>query len=80
MARHLIADSHHGHNNQVLEAVNNLGPRQRKAFDQHFPDFETWAEDPYTDKLDPEYSSWVADWIEGKTQMYWEDGDLWSRR
>lgn len=80
MARQLVADSHHGFENQVRAAVSALGPRQTVKFQREFPEWERWHEDQYADDIDPEYSSWVADWIESNTQMFWDDGDLWSRR
>lgn len=73
-----ISDSHHGFENQVRAAVDALGPRQKAKFVKAFPEWEQWYADQYADDIDPEYSSWVTDWIENNTRMWWEDGDLWG--
>lgn len=73
-----LCDSHHGNENSARAAVDNLGPRQWVKFRAAFPEWERWYQDQYADDIDPEYTSWVQDWIESNTRMYWEDGDLWG--
>lgn len=58
--------------------------RQYRALRVEFPEYErlvwsgSWV-DAEASKVDPEYMSWVADWIERNTPIYWEDGEPWLR-
>jgi hypothetical protein len=103
--RHCIGDNHLGYIQQVLVAIDNLGPRQLGKFHRAFPEYQAamillkhWKtctgrnatmydllagyvmveiSQDNIPALDWEYSSWIADWIEQNTQMYWENGELW---
>ncbi len=88
--RDLVSDSHHGVDNQIRDAVSYLTDGQRVDFLRAFPEWPRLIEasdhptlssfDTEAAELDPEYPSWVADWIEENTSMYWEEGDLWETR
>lgn len=89
----LLAEGRHGFDTQVVYAVECLTETDRAKFDLLYPEWPRVLEliaaasplsnyypgdDP--DDPDPEIMSWVADWIEENTDMYWEDGDLWRGR
>lgn len=88
----LLAEGRHGFDTQVVYAVECLTDTDRAAFDAVFPEWPRVLEiiaaaSPLTgfypegdDDPDDEILSWVADWIEANTDIYWEDGDLWQGR
>lgn len=68
--RECLASGHWGFHNQVKHAVSLLDDKQRAEFDQEFGN--EWPSDDL-DILDE-----VSLWIEGNTDMVWEDGELWE--
>lgn len=82
MGRQAISSNHYSFDDQVKDAVNNLSGEARDEFNQTFPEYNhlywsgPWV-DTYKSKVDIEFMSWVADWIEINTDIYWEDGEPW---
>jgi len=51
-------------------------------FEAEFPEYNSlvWGGshvDTEASGVDPEYTSWVIDWIEDNTPVFWEDGEPW---
>jgi hypothetical protein len=58
--------------------------RQARQFRDAFPEYAhlVWQDggawiDAEASKVDPEFMSWVADWIEANTPIFWEEGEPW---
>jgi predicted dithiol-disulfide oxidoreductase (DUF899 family) len=53
-----------------------------RQFREEFPEYDrlkwegSWVATVKSD-VDSEYMSWVADWIENNTPIYWEEGEPW---
>lgn len=82
--RQSISSGHFSHDQQVKDAVDHLTSDERALFDEAFPEWDTltWSDDSSwldcdENGVDPEYTSWVCDWIENNTAVYWEDGEPW---
>lgn len=80
--RTALSSNHLSVDLQVKDAVESLGPHQKRKFDAVFPEWDTlvwsgsWV-DAENSGVDPEYTSWVIDWIEANTNIMWEDGEPW---
>lgn len=70
----------------VLSYLSNATDPELRAlsdsFVREFPEYNglTWAGswvDTDASGVDVEYMSWVRDWIENNTPVYWEDGEPW---
>ena len=67
---------------QINDAVDNLTVEQKEAFNAAFPEYATLTWDggwinTEVSGVEGDYMSWVADWIEANTNIYWEDGEPW---
>lgn len=77
-----VSSNHLSVDLQVKDAVESLGPRQKRGFDAAYPEWHTlvwsgsWV-DAEASAVDPEYTSWIIDWIEANTNIMWEDGEPW---
>ena len=83
MAR-TVSNNHFSVDQQIADAVDALTTKEREEFDKEFPEWRDlkWAGswvDTEAMGVDSEWSSWVADWIEENTGIYWEDGEPWLR-
>jgi hypothetical protein len=53
-----------------------------EKFVKDFPEYNgltwegSWVNTQDSD-VEPDYMSWVRDWIEDNTPVYWEDGEPW---
>lgn len=84
MPRESISSNHFSVDQQLADAVGCLTDEQRAAFDAEFPEWAnaTWSMshvDTDAMGLDPEWTSWIIDWIEANTDIYWEDGEPWIK-
>ena len=72
---------------QIADAISHLSNHPDYAasmdrFVSEFPEYNTltwsgsWV-DSEASNVDPEYMSWVADWLENNTPVYWEEGEPW---
>lgn len=78
-----ISDNHFSLDEQIEDAIAYLTDEQYEAFRREFPEYDegliwsgSWV-DTERSGVDPEFMSWVADWIESNTNIYWEDGEPW---
>lgn len=81
-----ISSNHFSHDLQVQDAVTWLRNdsrftlKMRTEFAEKFPEWDelkwegSWV-DVIDSDVDLEYMSWVADWIEENTPIYWRDGE-----
>jgi hypothetical protein len=84
-----LSNNHLSLDNQIDSAVTYLWhapelTRQARQFRDAFPEYAhlVWQEasawiDAEASKVDPEFMSWVADWIERFTPIFWEEGEPW---
>lgn len=86
-----LSSNHKSVDDQLQDAVSYLEhnqPEQYAAFLIAFPEWpnrtfgdghSSWFD---TEKMgvDPEWGSWAVDWIEGNTDILWEDGEPWIRK
>lgn len=89
--RESLSSNHFSVDTQVTDVVKYLNdhhPGLAIAFFAAFPDYAKWqqalmANAPLSQvyegdtDLDPEYSSWLVEWIEKNTSVYWEEGEPW---
>lgn len=78
-----ISSNHFSHDQQVQDAVSWLKDGEYYLdFHLEFPAFSglvwrgAWV-DTEVSNVDPDYMSWVTDWLEAHTPIYWEDGEPW---
>jgi hypothetical protein len=82
-----VSNNHSSVDQQIADAVGFLansdhGPDMGAA-DQLRTEFPEWDRlvwsgswiDPEASNVDPEYMSWVADWIEAHSRITWSDGE-----
>lgn len=84
--RTAISSNHFSHDTQMADAISflehNLPDLHTQLLDQ-FPEAAdilwegSWV-DTEQMNLDPEWSSWVVDWIEDNAPIMWEDGEPWT--
>jgi hypothetical protein len=84
-----LSDNHYSVDNQIDSCVTYLWhapelTRQARQFDAAFPEYAhlIWQDggswiDSEASQVDVEYMSWVADWIERFTPIFWEEGEPW---
>jgi hypothetical protein len=82
MGRIAISSNHFSNDMQVQDAVSYLSDEQRERLFSVYPEWDEliWEDSwVHTQKsgVDPEYVSWVQDWIEADTEIYWEEGEPW---
>jgi hypothetical protein len=84
-----LSDNHLSLDNQIDSAVTYLthAPElaaEAERFRAEFPEYahlvwqnqSAWIECEASG-VDPEFMSWVADWIEANTPIFWEEGEPW---
>lgn len=77
-----VSSNHYSVDQQIEDAVSSLTEPERAAFVDAYPEWPnlvwsgSWI-DAETSCVDPEFMSWVADWIEGNTTIFWENGEPW---
>lgn len=82
-----LSSGHFSHDDQVADVLSYLsGVEDFKAttdrFCEEFPEYNrlewsgSWV-DCEASNVDAEYMSWVTDWLEANTPVYWEDGEPW---
>jgi hypothetical protein len=82
MTRIAISSNHYSQDLQVKDAVSYLNPEQKERLLEVYPEFDeliwdgSWVHAGQSG-VDPEFMSWVQDWIEQDTEVYWEDGEPW---
>lgn len=67
---------------QIRDAINALSADDRARFNAEYPEWDTLAwsgswVDTDASGVDVEYTSWVADWLEANTPIFWEEGEPW---
>jgi hypothetical protein len=84
-----LSDNHFSVDNQIDSAVTYLthAPElaaEAERFRAEFPEYAhlIWQEggawiSVKASGVDPEFMSWVADWIEANTPIFWEEGEPW---
>ena len=84
-----LSNNHFSVDNQIDSAVTYLThapelERQARQFRDAFPEYAhlVWGDhsawiDAEASGVDPEFMSWVADWIERFTPIFWEEGEPW---
>jgi hypothetical protein len=84
-----LSSNHFSVDNQIDSTVTYLThapelEREARQFRDAFPEYAhiVWAEhsswiDAEASGVDPEFMSWVADWIEANTPIFWEEGEPW---
>lgn len=79
--REALSDNHFSADDQTRDAIDRgLTPDQRASFSAEFPEWDTlqwegsWV-DTDASGVDPEYTSWVRDWLESHTAIQWDDGE-----
>jgi hypothetical protein len=84
-----LSDNHLSLDNQIDSAVTYLShapelEREARQFRDAFPEYAhlVWQDgsawiDNEASGVDPEFMSWVADWIEANTPIFWEEGEPW---
>lgn len=82
MSRHQLSNNSFSHDTQVQDAMAYLDEQQKEEFLKRFPEWDTlvWSGanvDWHASAIDPDYMSWVTDWLEAETEIYWEDGEPW---
>jgi hypothetical protein len=81
-----LSANHESHDDQIADVVSFLSqyPEYQTLMDAEFlaafPEYNslTWFGswmDAEASGVDPDYMSWVADWIEANTPVRWEDGE-----
>ena len=85
-----LSSGHFSHDQQIADAVDWLRHNARPVYETmlaHFPEWERveWEEygswlDTEAMGVDGEWSSWLCDWIENNTPIYWEEGEPWVGR
>ena len=78
-----ISNNHFSLDQQIVDAVDIFSETEREKFNEAFPEWNslTWSGswvDTEASGVDVEYTSWVCDWIENNTDIYWEDGEPWK--
>lgn len=77
-----ISSNHYSTDLQLLDALGYLSDEERKLFNAEFPEWpalvwsNSWV-DAEASGVDVEYTSWVIDWVERNTSIFWEDGEPW---
>ena len=78
-----LSINHYSVDDQVVDVVNYLtdaDPDLLDRFVAEFPEFPelhwsgSWV-DAEASGVDPEYMSWVADWIEANSPVFWFEGE-----
>lgn len=73
---------------QIADALSYLShkyPDLSNKFVEKFPEYNSlewsgsWV-DTEASGVDVEYMSWVADWIEDNTTIFWEEGEPWDTK
>lgn len=87
IGRRSLSSNHFSHDQQVADVIAwHLSTEQKVKLFEEFPEaqnikFEghvgSSAWDTEAMGVDVEYTSWLADWIEANTEVYWEDGEPW---
>lgn len=84
-----LSSNHFSHDDQVADVLRKLTHstviEHRLMADAcmiEFPEYNrlTWSGswvDTEASGVDPDYMSWVTDWIENNTPVFWEDGEPW---
>jgi hypothetical protein len=84
-----LSDNHYSLDNQIDSAVTYLWhapelKQQAAWFNDAFPEYAhlIWQDggawiDAEASQVDPEFMSWVCDWIERFTPIFWEEGEPW---
>lgn len=85
-----LSSNHFSHDLQVADVIDYLIADELtfKRLNETFPELEAALTNLASDNksswvdtgmlgLDPDFMSWVTDWIEENTSVYWEDGEPW---
>jgi hypothetical protein len=84
-----LSNNHSSFDNQVADVVSWLSNQpqyadlmERRFTQNDFPEYNSlvwegsWV-DTEASGVEPDYMSWVAEWLEDKSPVYWEDGEPW---
>lgn len=85
--RNSLSSGHFSHDIQIADVISYLSLVDEYAatmarFCEEFPEYNglawsgSWV-DWEASGVDAEFMSWVCDWIESNTPVYWEDGEPW---
>lgn len=84
-----LSNNHSSVDDQIADVVSWLsndpahaGMMERQFTQKDFPEYNklTWEGswvDTEASGVDADYMSWVVDWVEANTLVYWEDGEPW---
>ena len=83
-----LSSGHFSHDQQVADAVSWLEHNAGPVYSAMLREFPEWGRvewegswfDTETMGVDQEWSSWLCDWIENNTPIYWEEGEPWVGR
>jgi hypothetical protein len=79
-----VSSNHFSVDQQIADAIDALPDDDRALFNAEFPEWDnlvwsgSWV-DTDASGVDVEYTSWVADWLESRTGIFWEEGEPWMR-
>lgn len=80
-----ISSNHYSNDDQIRDVVHYLETFMPDKEDEFLKEFPKWPNlewsgssvDTEASGVDPDYVSWIVDWVEANTSIYWEDGEPW---